>query len=120
MKRFFFVTLLASLMGLAGIAALAQGSYKFENAKHSCESESFVITDISPISIDGESEAGDDEYTITLSCPNCRQLMSAKFKLGYGSTTKATCPKCHKKYLIEYSWPRDHKEPTIKKIKETN
>ena len=62
---------------------------------------------------------GDDIYTLTLSCPNCKHLMKADFKKGYGSSTSGTCENCHKRFIIEYSWPRDHDEPTIRKISES-
>ena len=59
------------------------------------------------------------EHDITLSCPNCHSLMHAKFKKGYTSTTKATCKKCYKSYIIHYNWPATQNEPTIRKIEKS-
>ncbi len=59
------------------------------------------------------------EYEISLLCPKCHKIMYAKFKKGYSSTTTAKCEKCYQRYTIRYNWPQDHKEPTIREIKES-
>lgn len=82
-------------------------------------SETLIVLGKSASELDSPASGEQTEYSLTLMCPNCNAIMSAKFKKGYTSTTTAKCPKCSKKYVISYNWPGDHKEPTIRSVKET-
>ena len=82
-------------------------------------SESFIVLGMAPAELDSPATGEQTEYTISLLCPNCNKIMYAKFKKGYTSSTVAKCEKCYKRYIIKYNWPSDHKEPTIREIKES-
>lgn len=82
-------------------------------------SESFIVLGMAPTELDSPATGEQTEYSISLLCPNCKQIMYAKFKKGYTSSTVAKCEKCYKRYVIKYNWPSDHKEPTIREIKES-
>ncbi len=77
--------------------------------------ETLIITEVNPSTVPGEQT----EYEISLLCPKCHKIMYAKFKKGYTSSTVAKCEKCYQRYVIKYNWPSDHKEPTIREIKES-
>ncbi len=85
----------------------------------SCDnhSDTPIVVSVSPTAVDTESEGGQSsEYTVSLLCPSCKQIMYAKFKKGYTASTTARCEKCYTRYVIKYSWQSDHKEPTIREM----
>lgn len=82
-------------------------------------SETVIILGMAPTEINAPAKGEQSEYSISLLCPNCKKIMYAKFKKGYTSSTVAKCEKCYKRYVIKYNWPSDHKEPTIREIKES-
>ena len=82
-------------------------------------SEALIVLGMSPSELETPATGEQTEYTISLLCPNCHKIMYAKFKKGYTSMTTAKCEKCYKRYVIKYNWPSDHKEPTIREIKES-
>lgn len=82
-------------------------------------SDALIVLGMAPSELDSRAAAEQTEYNISLLCPNCKKIMYAKFKKGYTSSTVAKCEKCYKRYVIKYNWPSDHKEPTIREIKES-
>ena len=82
-------------------------------------SETLTVECMLSSELESPSNAEQTEYSFTLTCPNCNKLMSAKIKKWYTSSTVAKCDHCYKRCVIKYNWPSDHKEPTIREIKES-
>ena len=82
-------------------------------------SDALIVLGMAPSELVSPATGEQTEYNLSLMCPNCKQIMYAKFKKGYTSSTVAKCEKCYKRYVIKYNWPSDHKEPTIREIKES-
>ena len=87
--------------------------------KNENHSDELIVLEMAPTELESFATGEQTEYTISLLCPNCKKIMYAKFKKGYTSSTVAKCEKCYKRYVIKYNWPSDHKEPTIREIKES-
>ncbi len=112
MKKFFCLFVLS--LSLCFVLNASDNTPAIEN-----HSETLIVLGMSPSELETPATGEQTEYTISLLCPNCNKIMYAKFKKGYTSMTTAKCEKCYKRYVIKYNWPSDHKEPTIREIKES-
>lgn len=54
----------------------------------------------------GDPRSG-EKIEMTLSCPECSQLMTGQFRYCNNATTTVICPKCHKHWLVHYDWVND-------------
>lgn len=52
-----------------------------------------------------------------ITCLHCGSLTQVEFQKGYTTTANPQCSKCGRKFLVRYSWPAWHDEPTIYEIK---
>ena len=104
------------ILGVSLIYALNASDTAMSSDNHS---DTLIVLGMSPTEHNSQLTGEQTEYNISLLCPNCEHIMYAKFKKGYTSSTTARCEECYKRFIIKYNWPSDHKEPTIREIKET-
>jgi transposase-like protein len=52
-----------------------------------------------------------------VNCPHCGSSTQVGFQQGYTTNAAPQCSRCGRQFLVRYSWPGGHSEPTIYEVK---